>query len=258
MDVLTDIADLKPERLDSRLYSALYKRGEEFFVDHLLCSDLFFGADPFEGSERNAFLNQRYRENRRSYTSYLRKKDYTSVLVLLNKHHKMPWFIKFHQKIFMQYGERKYYELLAEMLTYVDHHEPFRAIYQQLLAMGSNTLAMMSAKEQRLYSRLPDSFTIYRGVCVKNPITTITEKHRKLLVGYSWTLKMKKAVWFATNHGPKFTPPPFTPAILSYEIQKRDTVAYFHDRKEYEIFVEPQKIDLSKIKIQLLPSHGKR
>jgi len=249
---------MKPERLDSRLYSALYKRDEKFFVDHLLCSDPVHGVDPFKESEHNAFLNLRYRKNRKSYASYLRKKDYLGVLVLLDKHHKMPWFIKFHQKIFTQYGESKYYELLGEMLTHVDHHEPFRTTYQKLLAMGSNTLAMMSAKEQRLYSRLPDSFTIYRGVCVKKPITRITEKESKVFVGHSWTLKMKKASWFATYHGPKFTPPPFTRAILSYEIQKCDTIAYFIGRKEHEIFIDPQKIDLSKIQIQVLPNQGIR
>jgi len=245
---------MKPERLDSRLHSALYKEGEEFFVDHLLCSDKLIGVDPFKESERNAFLNLKYRENRKFYTSYLRKKDYTSVLVLLNKHHKMPWFIKFHQKIFTQYGESKFYELLGEMLTYVDHHKPFRTAYQRLLAMGSNTFTMMSPKEQSRYSRLPDSFTIYRGVCVKKPITTITEKDSNVLVGHSWTLKKGKASWFATYHGPRFTPQPFTRAILSYQIQKRDTIAYFIGRKEHEIFIDPQKIDLSKIQIQVLPS----
>jgi len=249
---------MKPERLDSRLQRTVYKNGEEFFVDHPLCYDQIIGADPYKESWRNAFLNLKYRENRKPYTSYLRKKDYHSALVPLTKKHKMPWFIKFHQKIFTQYGESKYYELLGEMLTYVDHHKPFRTAYQKLLTMGSNTISMMSPKEQRLFSLLPDSFIIYRGVCVKKPITTITEKDRNVLVGHSWTLKKKIASRFATYHGPKFTPQPYTRAILSYHIQKRDTIAYFIGRKEHEIFIDPQKIDLSKIKIQVLPNEGIR
>ena len=147
-------------------------------------------------------------------------------------------------------GDKKFYEIFSWLLTYVDHHYPYRKKYSEIIKMGKNPRQMMSEEEKKHFLKFPNKCKIYRGVCYDSKLKQIEEKDRELLIGNSWTLDYEQACWFAKNHAPKYYPnSKYKKFILSYEINKKDIIAYFKDRNEEEIFVDYKKIRLDKIVI---------
>lgn len=81
---------------------------------------------------------------------------------------------------------------------------------------------LMDAEEYKVYSELPDTLTVYRGVAVgRNP------------QGLSWTMDRDKAEWFAHRFDRNGT----TGYLQSATIKKEDVLAYFNSRNEEEIVV---------------------
>lgn len=246
--------DLKPERLNSDLLNSIYinENSKLFYVDHFLCSDFYLNVNIFESSINNSYINLRYKSNLNIYRKCLRNKDYEGVFTLLDKQKRMPWLIKNFRKLFNHYGEKLFYRIFRENLIYVDHHYPYRRAYKKILNCGTKTHLMMNAKEKKELSKLNKVVTIYRGVCIEAGHKSISKSNKDKLIGHSWTTHYKKAEWFACCHAPKFTQEPLTNAVLSYEIKKQDIIAYFLDRNEFEIFIDPKTIDAKSIQIQLL------
>ena len=75
----------------------------------------------------------------------------------------------------------------------------------------------MDEEEKKKYDSLPEYFTVYRGA--RDPD------------GYSWTLDVEKARWFASRWGQDLS-------VFSKKVNKlEDTVAYFNSRNEEEILL---------------------
>jgi len=91
---------------------------------------------------------------------------------------------------------------------------------------------LMSKKEQKYLSTLPENLTIYRGMTV--------QEFESGDFGVSWTLRKDVAEFFAykycrnqaTAHLPKM--------VHELPIKKSDIIAYFGERKEFEvIYMQP-------------------
>lgn len=94
----------------------------------------------------------------------------------------------------------------------------------------ANKRILMDSEEYSVYSSLPDTFEIYRGVGVnRNP------------EGLSWTRSKKTAEWFANryNVGKKCG---YVQAAIA---NKKDVLAYFNSRDEDEIVISISKENIS-------------
>lgn len=254
MEEYLNINNLEKEFLLEELHKSIVVVGNNLYIDHFLCQNYFFDIDPFGETTNNAFINLQYKTKVTLYRKYLKEKDYDSVLNILDKQKKMEWFIKHHKKIYSNIGNTKYFKMFSWILTYIDHHYPYRKNYSKIIKLGRNPRLMMSKNEKELFNKLPQIIKIYRGVCVALNFKKIEEAHRELLIGNSWTLDYEKASWFSKNHAPKFHQAAKSKKIiLSYEIDKKDVIAYFKERNEEEIFVDYKKIKLSEVEITNKP-----
>ena len=85
---------------------------------------------------------------------------------------------------------------------------------------------LMNAEELEAYNNLPMAFTAYRGIRSSSPIDD---------VGFSWSLSIEVAQWFADNRGDPNEPP----VVLKKIISKCDVVWVLLERDEQEIVIAP-------------------
>ena len=253
MEEYLDINNLEKKFLIEELHKSIVVVGNNIYIDHFLCQNYFFDIDPFGETTNNAFINLQYKTKLTLYRKYLKEKDYDSILNILDKQKKMEWFIKHRKKIYTNIGNAKYFKMFSWILTYVDHHYPYRKNYSKIIELGRNPRLMMSTNEKEHFKKLPKKIQIYRGVCVDKNFKNLEEHQRELLIGNSWTLDYEKASWFSKNHAPKFHQAAKSKKIiLSCEIDKKDVIAYFKERNEEEIFIDYKKIKLKNIKISII------
>lgn len=87
-----------------------------------------------------------------------------------------------------------------------------------------NPKYLMGQENYEVYEKLPDTFTVYRG---------LQENAQK--DGLSWTLSKDVAEWFAgrfENDG----------EIIEKTVHKAEVIAYFNDRDEEEIVLDIKKV----------------
>ena len=84
--------------------------------------------------------------------------------------------------------------------------------------------SLMTQEDYERWQGLEETITIYRGV---------TPSNAKNVRALSWTLDEEKAEWFAKRFGEEGN-------VYSAEIDKKDVYAYFGDRGESEVIVNPK------------------
>ena len=82
---------------------------------------------------------------------------------------------------------------------------------------------LMKNDEYKVYSELPETFTVYRGV---------TPGHNP--DGMNWTREYDKAEWFSNRFGEGY--------VLKGTAKKEDVLAFFSRRGEEEIVIEAKNV----------------
>lgn len=232
---------LPNEKLHPDLLSSIVKVKGKCYVKNTLC-DIPIEVLPEGECSNNTFLNRSYLYKKTEYDKCIKEENYKDIFILLDKQYHMSFFLKWYKEIYNTYGDKKYYELLGQTLTYVDHHHPYKHHYHKLLYTGSNPLLMMNSKERVKYNKLPSFINIFRGV---SSDIRLTKNNFQSFVGNSWTLDKEKSIWFSTNYIHSVDKP--NHYIFSYMIPKSEVLSYFTDRKEDEIFVDYNRLNFDNI-----------
>ena len=91
---------------------------------------------------------------------------------------------------------------------------------------------LMEDENYEVFKNLPDEFVIYRGVGTEsNPM------------GLSWTRNREKAIWFAKRFDFEKVKKGYVQRAV---VKKEWVLAYFNDREEEEIVVNPRKLNITK------------
>lgn len=90
---------------------------------------------------------------------------------------------------------------------------------------------LMSKKEQKIFSELPEQVTVYRGV--RSP---------ECKYGFSWTLDKQTACWYADRNENKEA------CVCECMINRKDILCYFDTRNEAEVIIAVS--DLKKYNIK--------
>jgi hypothetical protein len=184
---------------------------------------------PFIEGPFNAHANAAYLFNRRLINEAARKGEWGKIVVsYVEKPYRLSAILALNDKL----KEQEYWEAVAfawrsSENCYQDKHA-FKVLFRQVGPKKQQTPIwnMMGEQDTGTWQMLPDKLTVYRGC------------EPRSRSGWSWTLDVNKAIWFACRHRPK------NPLLLQGKINKSDAIAYFHldGRNESEVVIEPRKV----------------
>jgi hypothetical protein len=164
----------------------------------------------------NGSANAYYLQKKKDLEQALAEKNYSRVVYLHERPYRLQAFIQIQKYL----SDEKYWSLLASVWTDTEnawqHLDEWRELFN---SSRPKRQRLMDRDEVLAYDSLPDTVKVYRG-CQKG----INED------GISWTLKRDKAEWFATRFSKDGL-------VLEKEIQKKDIIAVFTNRNEFEVII---------------------
>lgn len=164
----------------------------------------------------NGSANAYYLQKKKDLETALAEKNYSRVVYL----HERPYRLYAFTQIAKHLDDAKYWSLLSSIWT--DTENAWQNLDEWRRLFNSNRpkrYRLMDRDEILAYDSLPETVKVYRG-CQKG----INED------GISWTLKRDKAQWFATRFSKDGV-------VLEKEISKRDIIAVFTNRNEFEVII---------------------
>ena len=164
----------------------------------------------------NGSANAYYLQKKKDLETALAEKNFSRVVFL----HERPYRLNAFVQIADQLSDAKYWSLLSSIWT--DTENAWQNLDEWRKLFNSNRPhqeRLMDRDEILALSSLPDTVKVYRG-CQK----VVNED------GISWTLKRDKAQWFATRFSKDGV-------VLEKEISKRDIIAVFTNRNEFEVII---------------------
>jgi len=206
----------------AKLYEAIQKQHEPLHPDLLpyyeedsfamLRHPLIYQVPFFSGGQ----ANYQYQVKLKMVKKAVQEKNWERYVWL----HERPYRLSAFAEVVEHLDDNRYWKLLGSLWVDTEngwaHLNQWRRYFSSSRS-GRNNL--MDWDEQMAFDSLADTVTIYRG-CQKG----LNED------GISWTLKRDKAEWFATRFGKKGV-------VLEKEVSKRDIIAVFTGRNEFEVVI---------------------
>lgn len=156
----------------------------------------------------------------REYLKYMQEKlkkckNIFTILMYIRSPYKLDYIYAVKEYL----SDEDYTNALRE--SYIDTEFPYQNGIDKVRELFelANPKYLMTPEDYEYWSSLPDKIKIYRGGSHK--------------AGMSWTLSHEKAKWFANRFNK-------SGKVFQMTINKSDTFAYFSDREEQEIIVNPK------------------
>lgn len=167
-------------------------------------------------------------EDLREVRSMLKKiinatKDYQNFSIIVNK----PYLLTFFKYTKDFLSNEDYSKFLSTVWTYTEYpNNDTNVSTRELLSYfnKSDKNILMSKDELEAYNKLDDLIAVYRGV-----------KPGAKVKALSWTTDKKVAKWFADRYEKNGK-------VYKAVIDKKDVLAYFLNRNEYEVVVNYNKL----------------
>lgn len=144
---------------------------------------------------------------------------------------------------------KEYWGLMRDVWTRGEDFQPKATWHKLLRAFPSYSYYMMSDAERDKLASFPSILHVYRGV-----------SSDKYIDGFSWTLDLNLAEWFAKRFGTRtgrlaaavrlthYDPHHiFKPTLITGTILTSSVIAFLNDRDEQEIIVLPNDIQEKEI-----------
>lgn len=173
--------------------------------------------------EDDARLNSAYTAKLEHIAKVEAEGDWDMYMVL----HERPYRIDVFDRIKHRLSDKEYWETLGWL--YVDQefvYNQWPKLRKLLRSSRPQREFIMPEADRATFAGLPDELTLYRGFNKGNGS------------GWSWTLSEEKGVWFAH----RFEKLSSSPRLLVGAARKNDAIAYFGDRGEEEILIDPKLV----------------
>jgi hypothetical protein len=177
-------------------------------------------------------INSNYDNLRNKFLSI----DFDDKLWSLKRGEKLNWFLEVSEDIIEFRGDSYFYMLLSDVITDIELPHGYKDEILELIGMGENPTLMMQEEEKQMFDDLPSTLLIYRGVCLKEDNLDIED-----YISLNWTLDFEVAKWFSNLGGG------YKSLVLKYEISKDEILSYFTRRKEFEIIVNFENIEIENV-----------
>ncbi len=163
----------------------------------------------------------------------LRRRDYQGYLFLFGGHNRFPELLKIEHLL----PNKDYWKCLNLVWVNIEVSAPHREWLRLFTSPRPQRKFLMSGTERGELVAMPKTLTIYRGYA-----------KGRARSGLSWTLSKERAGFFAkyangtrrqllVGHRPGGTA-----MIVTGKCHKRDVLAYFNERDEQEIVIDPRKV----------------
>lgn len=178
----------------------------------MLRHPLIYQVPFFSGGQ----ANYQYEVKKKMVKEALDNKKYKSYVWL----HERPYRLQAFGDIQEFLSNQEYWSLLASIWTDTENAWAHLDLWREFFSSDrANREWLMDWDEQMAYDGLGETVTVYRGY---QPGLNKD--------GISWTVNREKAEWFATRFGKKGK-------VLEKQVSKRDIIAVFTGRNEYEVVI---------------------
>ena len=168
--------------------------------------------------QMNALINTQYQEKQKALSEAKKEGDFSAYVFLYERPYRVNAFDRIAEKM----GDVAYHELLSSIWTDSENIWQVKALWKKLLKAREKSKSLfMDKKERRVFDKLPEVLTVYRGYT-----------NGKNKDGFSYTLSKEKAKWFSERFSHKGAG-----AVLTRTIEKSKVFAYVDGRGEQEIII---------------------
>ena len=172
----------------------------------------------------NAIFNRQYLQQRREIAQAKAAGNWTQVVWL----HERPYRPLALYQIGRRMSDEQFWRMVSEVWIDSENHSQNAKVWQRLwLTERPRREQVMTQNEHHELSRLPDPLVIFRGC-----------QDAESMLGLSWTVSRKKAIWFA-NRLPRART---KPVLATAQIMRKSVQAYFFDQGEFEVVVLPDDL----------------
>lgn len=151
----------------------------------------------------------------------IHRKNVYSIFSLIRPAYRMAFFNNINQYL----SKKDFSEMLALCWSAHDGAEIPESGLETWFKKADKSY-LMSKREQKVFSELPDQVIVYRGV--SSP---------EYKYGFSWTLDKKVAFWYADNCEDKSS------CVYECIVDKKDILCYFDVRSEAEVLIAPSELE---------------
>ncbi|OOG76708.1 hypothetical protein [Algoriphagus sp. A40] len=167
--------------------------------------------------------------------------DWIAHFISLPEGAKLAKFAEMAEDIYQFLGKEYYYQILADIITTMKTIGDWKYDVLELINLGNHSQKhLMEAEELGNFHKLPESFTVFRGVGLNDKQHDVED-----YLSTSWTLDLE----IAKLHAKKSTG---VPILFKYEVQKREVLAYFSRYGQHEILLDFMDIDFQDVEIEYL------
>lgn len=175
----------------------------------------------------NKMINQQYKHKKTSIQKYLENGEWSGYIFM----HERPYRMDAFRDIRDDLSGEEYWSTLKDIFIDSENISQNYDDWDELLnCERSGKEYFMDDDDRKSFDALPDKLTIYRGFKDKNSEN-----------GFSWTLNLKKAIWFADRFNDDGS------YVAKATVSKKDIIGYTDSRNEDEVIVVPEKINILKI-----------
>lgn len=223
-----------PEKLNPALAAHLHTtKGGWEMVNHPLVQCILYSPP------MNRMLNRQYEAKLKHLATAILEKDWESYIFL----HERPYRAGALAHIMHRVSDSEYWLLVRHVWMDTENLWQWGTLKRRILMAKRpmRELLMNEAERQMIDSLEEVAPLIFRGYASPGRIH-----------GWSWTFDRKKAEWFALRYSGVTT----RPRVAIAEVYRRDIVAYFEGRREWEVVVDPQNIRVMEVQkvLPVLPS----
>lgn len=222
------ISDLKnmfaPEELHPVLKPYLYTTTSGVDVlGHPLVQCVFYTP------HQNKILNHAYHQKMKLVAESINKSDWDSYVFL----HERPYRAKALRGVMNKIPPDQYWPLIRSVWIDTENLWQWGELKRTLLLAKKplRRLLMNEAEREMLNGMQEVTPLIFRGFSPPGKAK-----------GWSWTFDRTKAEWFAKRFAEKGTG-----RVAIGEVYTKDIIAYFESRNEWEVVVEPSKVNIMEV-----------
>jgi len=178
---------------------------------------------------RCALIHEQIDRRSAEADTYFEAADYERYLGCIERPHQPEYLAKDAWLL----SDAQYWRLLGTVYAIQKHTIHHRELFNELFRSERREREhLMNEDERRIFERLPDEITVYRGYS--------DDEYEQ---GIAWTLQKERAIWYA--HSDRSKDPNEIPRVIYGKVRKQDVWAYLEGG---DVLLPPEAVRKPRVK----------